>query len=150
MDLGASVSKVFSIAALDWAIHGMKNEVIKPGKTQIHTESQNGMANATVSTPTPAGGTSIAARGLSIRVALFLAVLGIVAAVVVTMVLLRNDYGVGIQALLAAIALASFGLAAYGLIESVLAIIDTAGERRRQDRDVTERRTGDRARQPRP
>jgi hypothetical protein len=108
------------------------------------------MANASVSTPTPAGGTSIAARGLSIRVALFLAVLGIVAAVVVTMVLLRNDYGVGIQALLAAIALASFGLAAYGLIESVLAIIDTAGERRRQDRDVTERRTGDRARQPRP
>jgi hypothetical protein len=82
------------------------------------------------------------------RVALFLAVLGIVAAVVVTMVLLRNDYGVGTQALLAAVALAAFGLAAYGLIESVLALIDTAGERRRQDRDVTERRKGDRARQP--
>jgi hypothetical protein len=31
----------------------------------------------------------------------------------------------------------------------VLAVIDTAGERRRQDREVTERRHGARARQPR-
>ena len=108
------------------------------------------MANVSVSTPTPAGGTSIAARGLSIRVALLLAVLGIAAAIAATMILLRDKYSVGIDALLAVIALASFGLAAYGLIESVLALIDTAGERRRQDREVTERRTGDRARQPRP
>ena len=107
------------------------------------------MANVSVSTPTPAGGTSIAARGLSIRVALFLAALGIFLAVAVTMLLLRGDYGAGIQALLAAVALAAFGLAAYGLIEAVLAVIDTAGERRRQDRDVSERRKGDRARQPR-
>ena len=108
------------------------------------------MANVSVSTPTPAGGTSIAARGLSIRVALFLAALGIFSAIAVTMLLLRGDYGAGIQALLAALALAGFGLAAYGLIEAVLAVIDTAGERRRQDRDVSERRKGDRARQPRP
>ena len=107
------------------------------------------MASVSVSTPTPAGGRSIAGRGLSIRVALFLAALGIFSAVAVTMLLLRGDYGAGIQALLAAVALAAFGLAANGLIEAVLAVIDTAGERRRQDRDVTERRKGDRARQPR-
>lgn len=102
-----------------------------------------------MNTPTPAGGTSLAARGLSIRVALVLGILGVVAAIGASMVLLRNDYSVGIEALLAAVALAAFGLAAYGLIEAVLAVVDTAGERRRQDRDVTERRKGDRARQPR-
>ena len=107
------------------------------------------MANVSVSTPTPAGGTSIGGRGLSIRVALFLAAIGIGSAIAATMLLLRGDYGAGIQALLAAVALAAFGLAAYGMIEAVLAVIDTAGERRRQDRDVSERRKGDRARQPR-
>jgi hypothetical protein len=107
------------------------------------------MANVSVNTPTPAGGTSIGGRGLSIRVALFLAAIGIGSAIAATMLLLRGDYGAGIQALLAAVALAAFGLAAYGLIEAVLAVIDTAGERRRQDRDVSERRKGDRARQPR-
>lgn len=107
------------------------------------------MANVSVTTPTPAGGTSIAARGLSIRVALILALVGIIAAVGATVAIVRNEYSVGIEALLAAVALAAFGLAAYGLIESVLALVDTAGERRRQDRDVTERRKGDRARQPR-
>ena len=107
------------------------------------------MANVSVTTPTPAGGTSIAARGLSIRVALILALVGIIAAIGATVAIVRNEYSVGIEALLAAVALAAFGLAAYGLIESVLALVDTAGERRRQDRDVTERRKGDRARQPR-
>jgi hypothetical protein len=107
------------------------------------------MANVSVTTPTPAGGTSIAARGLSIRVALILALVGIIAAIGATLAIVRNEYSVGIEALLAAVALAAFGLAAYGLIESVLALVDTAGERRRQDRDVTERRKGDRARQPR-
>jgi len=43
----------------------------------------------------------------------------------------------------------SFGVTAYGLMQAVLAVIDTAGERRRHERDVTERRKGDRARQPR-
>jgi hypothetical protein len=35
------------------------------------------------------------------------------------------------------------------LLQAVLALIDTAGERRRQDRVVSERRHGDRAREPR-
>lgn len=65
------------------------------------------------------------------------------------MAVLRNEYSVGIEALIAAVALAGFGVAAYGLIQAVLALVDTAGERRRQDREVSERRKGDRARQPR-
>jgi hypothetical protein len=107
------------------------------------------MANATVNTDTPAGGTTAPARGLSVRSALLIAAVGAICAVVATRAVLRNEYGVGIEALFAAVALVGFGVTAYGLMQAVLAIIDTAGERRRHDRDVTERRKGDRARQPR-
>ena len=62
------------------------------------------------------------------------------------MMVLRGGRGTGTEALLGAVALAAFGVTAYGLIQAVLALIDTAGERRRHDREVTERRKGDRAR----
>jgi hypothetical protein len=107
------------------------------------------MANATVNTNTPAGGTSAPARGLSVRSALLIALAGAIGATVATRAVLQNEFTVGIEALLGAIALVAFGIAAYGLIQAVLALIDTAGERRRQDRDVSERRKGERARQPR-
>ena len=97
---------------------------------------------------TPPGGTP-QARGPSVQRALTFAVLGGLAATVLTIFVLRNEFSVGIEALMAAIALMAFGIAAYGLLQTVLAIVDSAGERRRQDREVTERRKGDRARQPR-
>ena len=80
---------------------------------------------------------------------LLIALLGAAAAAAATIAVLRNEYTVGIEALLAAVALGGFGFAAYGLMQAVLALIDTAGERRRQDREVSERRKGARARQPR-
>lgn len=80
---------------------------------------------------------------------LLIALLGAAAAAAATIAVLRNEYTVAIEALLAAVALGGFGFAAYGLMQAVLALIDTAGERRRQDRDVSERRKGARARQPR-
>ena len=78
-----------------------------------------------------------------------MAVIGIVVAAGATMMVLQGDRGTGLEALLGAVALAAFGVAAYGLMQAVLAVIDTAGERRRQDREVSERRKGERARQPR-
>ena len=81
---------------------------------------------------------------------LLIAFLGAAAAVDATIAVLRNEYTVAVEALLAAVALGGFGFAAYGLMQAVLALIDTAGERRRQDREVSERRKGARARQPRP
>jgi hypothetical protein len=102
-----------------------------------------------VDTNTPASGTAVIARGPSVRASLVIAFLGAIVATVATMAVLRNEYTVGIEALLAAVALAGFGIAAYGLMQAVLGVIDTAGERRRQDREVSERRKGDRARQPR-
>ena len=82
----------------------------------------------------------------SLKAALVMAVIGAIVATGATLMVLRGDRGTGIEALLCALALAGFGVTAYGLIQAVLALIDTAGERRRHDREVTERRKGDRAR----
>lgn len=87
-------------------------------------------------------------RGPSIAVALTIAVVGAGVAVGSTIVMMRNDFGASIEALLAAVALGAFGVTAYGLIQAVLAIVDSAGERRLRDREITERRQGDRARKP--
>ena len=112
-------------------------------------ESRFRPVQPTVNTNTPAGGTAIIQRGPSVRVSLVIALVGAIIAVAATMAVLRNEYTVAIEALIAAVALGGFGIAAYGLIQAVLALIDTAGERRRQDREVSERRKGARARQPR-
>jgi hypothetical protein len=107
------------------------------------------MANVTVNTDSPGGGSALPARGPSVWSSLIIAVVGAIIAIGTTVFVLRNGYSTGIEALLAAVALVGFGIAAYGLLQAVLALIDTAGERRRQDRVVSERRHGDRARQPR-
>jgi hypothetical protein len=124
----------------------MKNERDK--FPQFTIESQRNVT-APANRETPPGGTPIHARGLSVQKGLAYTIVGAIAATVLTIFVLRNSYSTGIEALLAALALAAFGLAAYGLLQTVLAIVDTAGERRRHDREVTERRTGERARPPR-
>lgn len=88
-------------------------------------------------------------RGLSVVAALLVAVAGAVVAGGATVILMRKVFGSGVDALLVAIALMAFGATAYGLLMAALAVVDTAGDRRRQDRVVSERRQGDRAREPR-
>ena len=97
---------------------------------------------------TPIEGTAVTgtSRPPTVRVALLLAVIGVIVATGATLMVLQGDRGTGTEALLGALALAGFGVAAYGLIQAVLATIDTAGERRRHEREVTERRHGARAR----
>ena len=51
--------------------------------------------------------------------------------------------------IIAGLALAAFVVMVYGLLRMVLALVESAGERRRQEREVTERREGERARKPR-
>jgi len=87
-------------------------------------------------------------RGPSIPVALTIAVVGGIIAIATTIVVIRNNYSTSIEAILAAVALLAFGVTAYGLIQAVLALVDSAGERRMRDREVSERRHGDRARKP--
>lgn len=107
------------------------------------------MPDATVNADGTAGGTATPARSLSVRAALVIAVLGAIVTTGATILVLRNEHSVGVDALIGAVALVAFGVTVYGLIQAVLALIDTAGERRRHDRTVTERRKGARARQPR-
>ena len=78
-----------------------------------------------------------------------MAIVGAIVAAGATVMVLQGDRGTGFKALLGAVALAAFGVTAYGLMQAVLAVIDTAGERRRHDREVSERRKGERAGQPR-
>ena len=88
-------------------------------------------------------------RGLPVVTALLVAVAGAVVAGGAAVILMRKVVGSGVDALRVAIALMAFGATAYGLLQAALAVVDTAGERRRQDRVVSERRQGDRAREPR-
>ena len=92
------------------------------------------------------GGTT--RRPPSIRASLVIAITGAIIAIGATLMVLQGDRGRGYEALLALVGLAAFGVTAYGLMQAVLAVIDTAGDRRRQEREVTERRTGERARPP--
>jgi hypothetical protein len=123
----------------------MNNDQDTNPRNSNETENVTAPANR----ETPPGGTPIHSHGLSVQKGLAYTIFGAIAATVFTIFVLRNEYSTGIEALLAAFALVAFGLAAYGLIQSVLAIVDTAGERRRQEREVSERRKGERARQPR-
>lgn len=100
----------------------------------------NTQENVAVTTPK--------SRGPSIPVALTIAIIGAVIAVASTIVVIRNSYSTTVEALVAVVALLAFGVTAYGLIQAVLALVDSAGERRLRDREVTERRHGDRARKP--
>lgn len=88
-------------------------------------------------------------RGPTPFKALIVAVAGAIVAIGATIVLTSRSFGSGVDALLVAVALLAFGITTYGLMQAVLAVVDTAGERRRQDREVSERRQGDRAREPR-
>src|SRR6476469_1809833 len=100
----------------------------------------NTQENVAVTTP--------ASRGPSIAVALSIAIVAGVIAVASTIIVIRNNYSTTVEAIIAAVALIAFGVMAYGLIQSVLALVDSAGERRMRDREVSERRHGDRARKP--
>jgi len=107
------------------------------------------MAHVPIDADGSAGGKTPAPRGLTVWAALIIALVGAAVATGATIVVLRNEHGTGVEAMLAALALIAFGVTVYGLLQAVLAVIDSAGERRRHDREVTERRQGARARQPR-
>lgn len=87
-------------------------------------------------------------RGPSVAVAMTIAIVSAVVATASTIIVIKNDFSTLVELLLSILALVAFGVTAYGLIQAVLALVDTAGERRRQDREVSERRQGDRARKP--
>jgi hypothetical protein len=76
-------------------------------------------------------------------------VLSIVVLAAAMMAMLRGDLPTLAAELAAAVALLAFGVVVYGILRIILAMVESAGERRRQARAVSERRKGDRARKPR-
>ena len=86
--------------------------------------------------------------GLGIGPALALTIVSIVICVGATVALLRGDFSTLVDQVLSAAALISFGFAVYGMLRMVLALIETAGERRRQTRELSERRKAEREQPP--
>ncbi|MDP9178904.1 MAG: hypothetical protein M3O61_14565 [Gemmatimonadota bacterium] len=97
---------------------------------------------------TPARGKPRRPSGLGIRPALLVTITSIIVCVGATIGLTRGDFSTLVAQLLAAAVLLSFGFAVYGLLRMVFALIETAGERRRRAREVTERRKGERTPPP--
>jgi hypothetical protein len=89
-------------------------------------------------------------HGMSIGKAAVIA--GISAGVVIfsLYVVVKGSMSAGMTRVLAVVSLLSLVALFYGLIELALAVIATTAERRRQAREVSERRKGDRARKPTP
>ena len=107
------------------------------------------MADATIDADGNSAEKTPRPRSMKLGTALVIGVVASAIAIGTTIYMLRDDHGTTVEAVLATVALIAFGVAAYGLMQAVLAVIDSAGERRRHDREVTERRKGARARQPR-
>lgn len=89
-------------------------------------------------------------HGMSITKAVVITAVSTILLIVSTYYVINASLSAGITRLLAVVALLSLVATSYGLIELALAVVATTAERRRKAREVTERRTGDRARKPTP
>ncbi|MDQ6690443.1 MAG: hypothetical protein M3Z18_08030 [Gemmatimonadota bacterium] len=87
--------------------------------------------------------------GMSIGIATTITIVSAILVAGSTYEVIRGTLSSGMTRLLAVVSLLSLVAMFYGVIELALAVIATTAERRRQAREVTERRTGDRARKPR-
>lgn len=94
-----------------------------------------------------AGGTR-RAGGRRLRPALMVTGVGAIVFAGSMFALLHEPMSATSAELAAVVALAAFGVTVYGLLRTVLILIESAGERRREERAATERRHGDRAGKP--
>jgi uncharacterized protein (DUF2062 family) len=85
-------------------------------------------------------------RGL--RAAVVIAVVAGVVFGVATYELIRGDLSTFRAELSAVVALVAFGVTIYGLLQIILGLIESAGDRRRQEREATERRKAARVTRP--
>jgi len=88
--------------------------------------------------------------GMSITIAATISLVSAILVAGATYEVVRGTLSSGVTRLLAVVSLLSLVGMFYGLIELALAVIATTAERRRQAREVTERRKGARARKPTP
>ena len=88
--------------------------------------------------------------GMSISIAATITLVSAMLVAGATYEVVRGTLSSGMTRLLAVVSLLSLVAMFYGLIELALAVIATTAERRRQAREITERRKGERARKPTP
>jgi uncharacterized membrane protein len=89
-------------------------------------------------------------HGMSIGKAAVISAIAAIVVVVSLYAVVKGSMSAAMTRVLAVVSLLSLVALAYGLIELALAVIATTAERRRQAREVSERRKGDRARKPTP
>lgn len=106
-----------------------------------------GMSDPDYARPQAVGGTR-GASGRRLRPALMVTGVGAIVFSGSMFALLHEPMSTTTAEFTAVVALAAFGVTVYGLLRTVLILIESAGERRREERAATERRTGDRASKP--
>ena len=89
-------------------------------------------------------------RGMSITKAAIISIVSVILMAVSSYAVVKGTLSAGMTRLAAVVALLALVAMVYGLIELALAVIATTTERRRMQREVSERRKGDRARKPTP
>ncbi len=89
-------------------------------------------------------------HGMSIGIAAVITVVSLILVLGSTYAVIKGTLSGGMTRILAVISLLSLVAMIYGVIELLLAVVATTTERRRRAREVTERRTGARARKPTP
>jgi hypothetical protein len=89
-------------------------------------------------------------HGMSIGKAAAITVVSAFLIIVSTYFVIKGSLSAGMTRVLAVVSLLSLVAASYGLIELALGVVATTAERRRKAREVTERRSGARARTPTP
>ena len=82
---------------------------------------------------------------MGIRPALFITLASGVVLAAAIVELRRGELSTTLAEVAAVVALLAFGAAVYGVLRTILILIESAGERRRQAREVTERRRSDRS-----
>ncbi|MBA3646093.1 MAG: hypothetical protein H0W63_07920 [Gemmatimonadaceae bacterium] len=101
------------------------------------------------SAPQPDAGAPATSHGLPFSTALILTILCAIAAVGGSYGVLKSPDSMGAKAALSIITLIAVIGLGYSAFQLLLALVATTGERRWLARDVSERRTGERARKPR-
>jgi len=87
-------------------------------------------------------------HGLRMRTAIVVAIVSAFVTVVAMYEVVRGDVSPGSKRFFALVAIIAFAGLIYGMTQALLAVVATTAERRRLEREVSERRTGDRARKP--
>ena len=130
----------------------MSSPRVIAARTMMLIPSMELLTNANMTQPSSSAEHPVALppvdEGMSISIAVAISVVSGIIVAASSYAVIAGRLSAGMTRVSAVVALLAFVALAYGLIELSLAVIATSAERRRKEREVTERRQGDRARKP--